>query len=605
MTSRPRTRSSRPSSAAPSGPAIGATLEERWSATLQVATALLVVATGLLCAGYALPVLEGAADRGFGSGPLLIALALLPLAVSLLLAARGRTTALAGLIVGAAALAPGRALVDLQFAVDGSATARPELYLPTTLGSPAPAAGWWLLMAGHVVWVAAGAFAVAHSRAETEALSEGDREVRARGWAVVALAAVLLAVVGLLMAPVGSTSVYLVAGGAFESSSLVLAGGLLMAATVPLAMVVAFISGSASVVRGVLVGLATVLVAIAVPNLVSAAVVPVVTLAAGPVVLLAAAVLLAVTAATRLGDVSSPADPADGPQRLPGSGRVAWVTAVLAVVAGAAAVLGGTTEQLAGVALVEGLPPAKVPESPATGLLVTAGVVVGLLGLAVLLPKVGRACRPVLAVAWVVVPVAGTAVLDTAATATEVSRLVTVGPGVWWTVVAMVAAASAAVAAVVGGMIEREEADDAVASRARPASGRGGEPVRSGTSGRHLAPLVVTAVLTIAAFVTPVVSAPDYTAPTALTLKAVSWAGLLLALLVLLGAQLAAAYTRPGLTTGLLAGSVVVLGFRAVELPLVGGNIAGSAPAVGLWLALAAVVALVIAAVAGRAGALR
>src|SRR5690606_39912724 len=68
-------------------------------------------------------VVQEAPDAGgpaFTSWPLLTVLAVLPAAVAALLVYRGRSATAAGVLIGVAALAPGRALADVQFAVDSS-----------------------------------------------------------------------------------------------------------------------------------------------------------------------------------------------------------------------------------------------------------------------------------------------------------------------------------------------------------------------------------------------------------------------------------------------------------------------------------------------------
>ena len=75
-------------------------------------------------------------------------------------ALRGRPGVAAGLIGLAALAARGGSLLDLQFAVNGPLTVRPELYLPDRfLDRTAMAAGFWLLVAGTCSPMAAGVLA--------------------------------------------------------------------------------------------------------------------------------------------------------------------------------------------------------------------------------------------------------------------------------------------------------------------------------------------------------------------------------------------------------------------------------------------------------------
>ncbi|MGI6876117.1 hypothetical protein [Amycolatopsis sp. 3B14] len=116
------------------------------------------VSAVLLAVGAAVPVVNGVA-RGFHSVPLLVVLAVAPMAVVAVLALKGRHQTAAGVLAAVAALAPGRLVLDLILLTDPVRAARPELFRLHSLADPGTAPGLWLLLAGHVAAIAAGVMA--------------------------------------------------------------------------------------------------------------------------------------------------------------------------------------------------------------------------------------------------------------------------------------------------------------------------------------------------------------------------------------------------------------------------------------------------------------
>ncbi|MGW4592536.1 hypothetical protein ACWEKJ_34905 [Amycolatopsis thermoflava] len=116
------------------------------------------VSAVLLAVGAAVPVVNGVA-RGFHSVPLLVVLAVAPMAVVAVLALKGRHQTAAGVLAAVAALAPGRLVLDLILLADPVRAARPELFRLHSLADPGTAPGLWLLLAGHVAAIAAGVMA--------------------------------------------------------------------------------------------------------------------------------------------------------------------------------------------------------------------------------------------------------------------------------------------------------------------------------------------------------------------------------------------------------------------------------------------------------------
>ncbi|MDI5976275.1 hypothetical protein [Amycolatopsis magusensis] len=525
----------------------------------------------LLAAGGVLPAV-GDAHPGYSSALPLIVLALLPAAAAVFAVAGKRPTLAAGVLAGAAVLAPGRLLLDLQLLVDLSNAARPELHVPTQLEAGTPGVGLWLLLAGHVLTAAAGIAAVQFTRREAEAegtdLPGGPRLV------VLAIGLTVVAGVGLVMAPFESADPYLPARNAFESPWPVLTGGLLLAFAMPLGAALAFGSGLRAAARGSVLGLAFAVLAVAVPNLIAGFAVKDAGVSAGPVVAIVAALGLAALAIARQEGTQLNEDPDVAEEaKLPGRRRLELATGVLAVLTAAAAVLGGLTAQV-----TSSSPAIDAPKSPAALLLVVAGILLGVLGLAMLLPGIGETLRPALSVAWVVVPLAGTAVLDTVLTASRFGGVLSPGAGVTWTSVALFAAVVTGICSAVAGMVERENDD-------------GRRPASSATT-----PVVAAGVLAVAAFVVPVVTAPDYDPPTLITGFGASWWGAVIAVVAVLVALGLALYSRPMRAFALLLGVFLVLVLRAAEFPLVGGELDGSAIGIGLWLSIAAAIATGIAA---------
>jgi hypothetical protein len=550
-----------------------------------------VLAAVCLSLGALLPVVKGAVP-GFSSAPVLIVLALVPMAVAVGLALTGRHAAAAGLLIGLAVLTPGRLMLDLQFAVDASRVARPELYLPTALENPGAGAGLWFLVAGYLLTaiaeVPAGRLVRAQSESSRQA-HEGQTRPGRRRWQLVAPAVAVLSAVGLLMVPMRSTSVYLQVLSPFDGPFPIWAGSLVLACALPLAVVLAIGSTVDGVAKGTLLGLAFGTVAVALPNLLSGMIVPRLEVTFGPIMVLLAAVVLAVLAFLRPGRASA-AEPVADQQDLAGEAVVPGLSR-LRLTAGVLGVLTAVTSLAASLsALVTSASAVAVPESPARWLLVLAGAIVGVLAVLTLVPSTSVWVRPALSVAWAGVAMAGASVLGTALAATGPTGGYSAGAGVFWTIAAMILATVTAGCSVILGVVEREESEDTGPDGPRP-------------SGAVLTPLAAGAVLALVAFGTPTFTAPEYVAPGLWSdFGTPSW-GLLGAALTVLGAAALALRSRPGQAAALLLGAVAVLAVRAAELPVLGGQVAGSQAGIGFWLTLAGMAAFVLAAVLAATGA--
>jgi hypothetical protein len=562
------------------------------SPRLTVALVLAGVAAVALTAAAFVPV-SPAAGPGFAGWPWLAVLALGPVAVAFLLAAKRKAAVAAGVVLGLAALAPGRLVLDLQFAVNGPLTIRPELYLPDRfLGSSAVGAGFWLLVAGHVLTGAAGVLAWRAVRAR-------DEEPEPRRWRLLVPLLAVVASVGLLTSPVASDNGFLLARAAFEGPWPALGGYLLLAAALPLAAVLALAAPSEHVARGALGGLAAAAFGVAVPPVVAGLARADLHVAWGPVAVLVATAVVAALGGTRLAVAETGETGHDlaGAAKLPGLFWWRLATGLLGLATAVAGVLGTLAPQVAVTALTPAgaAPVSAAAASPARWFLLAAALVVAVLALAVLVPATAAAARSLLGLAWAGIVLAGTAVLNTALTATQAGNLAgfggagpggaapaftyDLGAGAAWTFAALVLAVLAALAAVGTGVVEREDAGDATSP-----------------DGGVLTPVVAGAVLAVAAFGLPVFSVPGYVAPGLWShFDTPSW-GLLTAAVVVVGAALLALRSRPRPAATLLLGAALLVALHAAELPLVGGTLGDATPATGFWVALAAAAALVLAA---------
>ncbi|RKT57653.1 hypothetical protein [Saccharothrix australiensis] len=524
------------------------TAEAAPPASSRLRTAFGFAAAGALCGavGAALPVVDGSAPPAYTAWPLLAALALLPVGVAAFFLSRRATTTAAAALVPAGVFAVGRFLVDLQVLADPLTAARPELYLPTALTAPGPAAGLWVLLAGHVLTAAAGLVA---ATARTE--PEGGRSER---FGLPATAGVVGAV-GLCMAPFGSSDAFIPAGGPLDAPLPALAGGLLVALAAPVLAVLSASSGDPDARRGGLLGIAAVLVALAAPGLATAVAVDRVDAAPGPFLVLGAAVALAWPATGRAGHDLA----------LPGRRRLHLIAAVLGVATGACAALGALTRHLD---VPAGVTP---PTDYAARLLWPAAVAVALTAL---LPK----ARPAFAVALAAVPLAAGQALDAALNAAKVPS-VGPGPGVWFTALAVLLAGAAASTAALAGAVERDEEG---ADRTSP-------PLPL------LAAALTAGLVAVGAFALPVLAAPGYVPITAFGLRVGSW-GLLIALVAVLVAVGLSLVSRPGRGAALLLGAACVTATRALEYPFSASRAAGTEPGPALWLALATTALLLVAA---------
>lgn len=557
--------------------------------------------------GPLLGLVENQPSAGFGSIPLLVLLAVLPPLVAVAFVLSGRALTGAAVLTGVALLAPGRLLADLQLMHDVSRVSRPELLVQTSLADPSPAGGLWLLIAGHVVVAVAGVLAVGKAGAAPESayatevdgaddlvglnrLDEpagGDRAggasaargigPRPIGWT---LFFGMVAVAGLLMPPFSSDNAFLLAHGVVDGPLMALLGGLVIAAAVVVGCVYAGTSPRHEVTKGGVLGVFLAVAAVTAPNIASGGAVPGLASTLGPYLAFAALLVLAVVVfllpSLRRANTATGAAPSDHVEVSLGSAGLHLATGVLGVLAGVAAMVGGYGSQLA---TAEGMP---AVETFANRQLIPVAYLLVALGISLFTP-LASATRPAFVVALGSVGLVGASSVDAILTVSDLSDAVHIGVGGWFTVAALVIAVAAAIFATIAGGAERDEVD---------LSDRTGAALNLPVA----VPSWVAALLSVGAFGFPMIDAPDFVAPGIWSdFRVGSW-GLLVAVVVVTAACLFAVGARPARAVALLLGAVVVVGVHLLELPLTGDRTAQAAPGLGMWLSLACVAALLLAA---------
>jgi hypothetical protein len=550
---------------------------------LRLALLLAVLGAGCTVLGLSLGLVRPVLAPGFSALPLLIVLAVIPVVLALGAVAVGRPVFAAGVLMGFALLAPGRAVADLQLASDALLTSRPELMVPTSLAPLSAAPGLWVLLAGHLLVALAGLLVVGTAGAQpgtayAEELdswagvpNRGSRRMLI-GWA---LACATVATAGLLLPAFYSHDAFQLTPEVAVGPVLVLGGGLLTVAAVVLGCMVFTASAMPpALTRGGLLGLLAAVAAVTMPAIVAGLAVDRLDPAPGPYVALGAIGALVLIVFLWPGGRES-REPART-ELLLEAHRLHLLAGALGIVAGLAAIGGGLGTQLVVDAGLE------QPDSFANRQLIPAGIVVGLLAATLLVDRWSAAVRPAFTVSLASVLVVGAGTLDAALTGAGISEAVHVGAGVWMTGIAMAVAVVAAICAGVAGSAERDDVD---------LTERGlNQPV--------VVPAGAAAVLAIGAFGLPAVRAPDFSAPGIWSdFRLASW-GLLLGLVVVIAVCALAPLSRPTRGASLLLGAAAVVGVHLLEFPLTSGRAAQATPGAGTWLSLACLVALLVAATA-------
>jgi hypothetical protein len=563
--------------------------ERQVPALLKLAVVVAAVGAVLLAAGPLLGVVSPAGTAAYGSGLLLVVLAVLPVVLAGAFLVGGRPIAAAGVLVGAALLALGRVLGDLQLAVDALVASRPELVVPTSLSPLRPTAGAWMLIGGHLLTLVAGAlvFTRAGARPGSVIAAEFEEDGGQRGLLLGGgLAFGGLAALGLVMPAFSSDNAYLLAPDLMNGPGLVMVGGLLVATAVLLACVFAGTARTPKFGRGILLGVGLAVLAVVLPAQFAGAVVDWLHTDWRSYLATAGAVGLVGTAVWPSGFAPWKRE---GKERERNANRLHLVTGVLAILAGGAAI-GGRAADLFVVEIPTDQPISQTdvlillsgvrPETFANRLLLPAAVLLIVLGVLLLVRPIAGLVRPALSVGWVAIPLAGLVALDAVITATGTSGAIRTGGGAVWTVIAIIFAIAAAVCAAVAGGIERDDVD---LTERRP-------------NLMLAAPAAAAALFAIGAFGLPALQADEFVAPGIWSnFRLASW-GLLLALLAVIVAAVVATRSRPSRAAALLLGAATVVGVHALEMPLTEARAEGSVAGSGTWLSLACIAALVISA---------
>ncbi|KOV80654.1 hypothetical protein [Nocardia sp. NRRL S-836] len=540
-------------------------LENQTSAVtrLRVAWGLAAAGALLLTVGPLLGVVDGAAPA-YTSWPLLAVLALLPPALAGALWLRGRPFVAAAVLAAVGAFAPGRLLGDLQIIGHTMTVGRPELFRPSGLVAPPTGTGLWLLVLGHVLVLAGGVLAAGRAGVPS------DEEDTPRQLAVF-LPVAALAAIALLGEPFSSTDVYLLPRSPWDLPVLGLIGGLLLAAAAPLVAALTGSSPDPDTRRGGMLGVALGLAAVAAPSLAAGLFADALGVTWAPVVaLLAAAVLVALSFRSARTDEK---DQAAEEIVLPALHRLHAATGVFAVLAAAAAVVGAIAPQV----VVDG----EEPVFYAARLLWPTGLALAVLGLLMFVRTAAGTARPALVYAVYATLVASVFSVQTVSLASQ-SGLAEPAPGFWVMSAVYPLGLVALVCAAVAGGAERENAD-----QRKP----GHVPLA------ELGATLLAGLFAIGAFALPTMKATGYTPPDLVgNYDPIVSTTLVAALLLLLAALFLALRSRPQRGAPLLAGAALLVGVRALELPLTGARVEGTTAAPGTWLALASVVALLVAA---------
>lgn len=536
-----------------------------------------------------------------------LALVAVPL-LALWLSRAGRLAGAVGVLAGAGAVAVGLALLDAQLFVRALDANRLELVRPVTAAELGAGPGAVAVLVGHVLLVVAalvGLVALRRSGALDDpdvlgdAAGEGPVVGRSAPMActLTVLAGALLAV-GLALAPLRSSDPVVLVPAVVQSPAAVLAGTAVVAVVVLVSLALALVSTSVATASGVLAGVALAALSLAAPRLLAGALddrfqvgVGALLATVGSVGLAAAASGLVVTARRRAERAPTGAPPTR--PGLPGARVLHRVVALSGLLAGVAAVLAALAPLLS---TSGGL---VAPEVDSVRVLLVAGVVLAAVAVG-MLAGFGPVLRPLAAVVWVGVVLAGGAVLQAVLVATDVAgagpvtRVVVAPggsdlPGVGWgagavaTVVALGLAVVSAAAAGLAGAAERDEVDTSQdVDPPRPVVVAAGTAALFGVLG------LVLPLFTAVGFTAPGITAGD---PLAGGWGWDTWS-LLVAAVVLVGALVVAVRARRERGLAVLGGLGLVLLVHLSSWPLTSGRVPGAAAGPGVGLSVVGLLAL-------------
>jgi hypothetical protein len=548
----------------------GTELENQTPAATRLRTSWALAAAGglLLAVGPLLGVVDGA-EPAYTSWPLLALLALAPPVVAGALLFRGRPFVAAGLLAAVGVFAVGRLVSDLQMAVAPMAVARPELFRPATLVAVTPSAGLWVLLAGHALVIAGGVLSAGRAGMPAD-------ESEPAGLVALHVIIAFCATVGLLGKPFTSADPFQLDRGPWDLPVLGLTGGLLVALAAPLATALAASSPDPDTREGGMYGVMLALLAVSLPSLVAGAVVPGLGLTAGPLIVLSAALLLpAVPLLARLWRLVRGKRDEVRDLALPSVRRMHVTAGVFALLAALAMIGGAVLPQLV---LTTGDP---APELASANLLWPGALAFGALGLALFVPSVADAVRPAMLFGYLAMQLAAAGATQPVLAASQ-AGIAQPGAGFWLMILVAPFGVLALICAGLAGAVERENAVPAK---------------RAQLPMTELGAVLLAGIFAVGAFALPNVRGDNYTAPTLVPdHDPLVSAALLSSLLWLIIGLVVAFRSRPARGAAVFAGAVLLVGMRALELPLTGDKVAGAVAGPGTWLALASCAAFLVAA---------
>ncbi|MDH6283349.1 hypothetical protein M2280_004597 [Prescottella agglutinans] len=570
------------------------------------AVGALAVAAGTLGA-VARSASDGARIPAVGSAAVVaVVLALFVPVVAAILTVR-RSPAGAALLAGGGLVSAGLCVMDVQLWTGPIDANRLELFRPVTAGGIEAGSGAALVLAGHVCAVVAGivGLVVVHRASHADGYGSSPdpdavgRPVGARvgaGLVTVVLVAAVALAASLFARPFVSSDPVLVMRAAIASDVPIAIGSAVVAIAVLIAVASALASVDLAVAAGVVGGAALAALGLVGSRLAAALADDRLSLGAGTVWGVLGAVLLAAGAAAipvvagrrerRAAVVfEEPARPHPDARGGVTGGRermLRWHAAagVTGIVAGVLASVGALLPVLS---VPAGLPE---PNTPATRVVLVAGVLLAITSVWLLMSEFSVLLRPAVAIMWVAVVAAAADVAQTALTAVQIPG-VKLGAGSIVVTCAVVAAVGAGVLAGIAGAVERDDIDTS-------------EP--QDPPQRMLGVGAAAAVATVLGYALPLYRGSDGTAA---ALGRLPWGwdawGQVLSVIAIVVAVLVAMGARPARGAALLLGAAVVAALHVLSWPLSAGRLTDPVVASGAAPAILAVVLLAVsAALVGR-----
>ncbi len=221
------------------------------------------------------------------------------------------------------------------------------------------------------------------------------------------------------------------------------------------------------------------------------------------------------------------------------------------------------------------------PDLASANLLWPGALVFGALGLALFVPSIAGTVRPAMLFGYLAMQFAAAGATQPVLAASQ-AGIAQPGAGFWLMILVAPFGILALICAGLAGAVERENTVPAK---------------REQLPMTELGAVLLGGIFAVGAFALPNVRGDNYTAPTLVPDNdLVVSVALLSSLLWLIIGFVVAFRSRPARGAAVLAGAVLLVGMRALELPLTGAKVEGAVAAPGTWLALASCAALLVAA---------